>query len=227
MEQNTIKHVGFIMDGNRRWAKEKGLPTLTGHAKGYKRVEPIVAHAQKLGITHVTFWAFSTENWKRDEKEITFLMDLFRKLFKSNILENLIANGGKIVILGDIEPFPADIKDSIKKAIADSKNNTKITVNIGLNYGGRAEILHAAQRVLKEQKELTEENFSHYLYTADQPDPDLIIRTGGEHRLSGFLAWQSVYSELYFPEVYWPDFTEKEFDKALEEFSSRQRRFGK
>jgi undecaprenyl diphosphate synthase len=222
-----IKHVAFIMDGNRRWAKEKGLLALMGHAKGYQRVEPLVLHAQKIGIKHITFWAFSTENWKRDEKEIVYLMDLFRKLLRSNILTNLVKKGGRIVVLGDIEPFPEDIKKNIKKVITDSKDNTNIIVNIGLNYGGRAEILHAAQRMLSEGKAPTEENFSKYLYTAGQPDPDLIIRTGGEQRLSGFLAWQSVYSELYFPDVYWPDFTPEELDKALAEFAHRERRFGK
>ncbi len=218
------------MDGNRRWAKEKGLPGLTGHAKGYQRIEPLVAHAQKIGITHVTFWAFSTENWKRDEKEIVYLMNLFRKVFKSNILHNLIKKGGRIVILGDIEPFPEDIKENIKKVIADSQDNTKIVINIGLNYGGRAEILHAVQKMVQNNEDvsaLTEERFSEYLYSQGQPAPDLIIRTGGEQRLSGFLAWQSIYSELYFPPIYWPDFTPKELDKAVEEFSHRQRRFGK
>lgn len=225
-----IKHIAFIMDGNRRWAKVKRLPTLMGHAKGYKRIDPIVTHAQKLGIAHVTFWAFSTENWKRDKKEVTYLMNLFRDMFKGNLLKKLVKNGGRIIVLGDIQPFPQDIQENVKRVVEESKNNTSIIVNIGLNYGGRAEILHAIQTMMKDKKnidDLTEESFSHYLYTHDQPDPDLIIRTGGEQRLSGFLPWQGVYSELYFPKVYWPDFTEKELDKALEEFAERARRFGK
>lgn len=225
-----IKHIAFIMDGNRRWAKEKRLPTLMGHAKGYQRIEPLVTHAKQLGITHVTFWAFSTENWKRDKKEVTYLMNLFRDMFKGNLLKKLVKKGGRIVVLGDIQPFPQDIQENIKRVVEESKDNTSIIVNIGLNYGGRAEILHAIQTVMKDKKNidaLTEESFSQYLYTHDQPDPDLIIRTGGEQRLSGFLPWQGVYSELYFPDVYWPDFTEKELDKALQEFAFRARRFGK
>ena len=225
-----IKHIAFIMDGNRRWAKAKRLPTLMGHAKGYKRIDPLVTHAQKLGITHVTFWAFSTENWNRDKKEVTYLMNLFRDMFKGNLLKKLVKKGGRIVVLGDINPFPQDIQENIKRVVEESKNNTSIIVNIGLNYGGRAEILHAIQKIIQDKKnieDLTEKDFSEYLYTHDQPDPDLIVRTGGEQRLSGFLPWQGVYSELYFPEVYWPDFTEKEFDKALEEFAVRARRFGK
>jgi undecaprenyl diphosphate synthase len=216
------------MDGNRRWAKEKGLPTLAGHAKGYKRIEPLVFHAQKLGIKHITFWAFSTENWKRNNKEVTYLMNLFRKMFNSSFLKKLIKNGGKIVILGEIDPFPEDIKKKIQQVVARSQDNTAITINIGLNYGGRAEIVHAINIILQEKKEsIDEKTFASFLYTTNQPDPDLIIRTGGEQRLSGFLPWQGVYSELYFPTVYWPDFTEEEFDKALKEFFDRERRFGK
>ena len=225
-----IKHIAFIMDGNRRWAKEKGLPTLIGHAKGYQRVEPLVTYAQKLGIKHITFWAFSTENWKRDKKEVTYLMNLFRDMFKGNLLKKLVKNGGRIVVLGDVNPFPQDIQENIKRVVEESKNNTSIIINIGLNYGGRAEILHAMQKIIQDKKnidDITENTVSEYLYTNGQPDPDLIVRTGGEQRLSGFLPWQGVYSELYFPEVYWPDFTEKELDKALEEFAGRGRRFGK
>lgn len=225
-----IKHIAFIMDGNRRWAREKKLPTLTGHAKGFNRIEPLVFHAKKLGIKHITFWAFSTENWNRDTKEVMYLMNLFRTLFKGRLIKKIINNGGRIVILGDITPFPEDIKENMKKVIGQSQHNTDITINIGLNYGGRAEILHVVQQLLTDKSDLsklTEEAFSQYLYTHDQPDPDLIVRTGGEQRLSGFLAWQGVYSELYFPQIYWPDFTVEEFDKALEEFTARERRFGK
>lgn len=225
-----IKHVAFIMDGNRRWAKEKGLPTLTGHAKGYRRIGPLVTHAQKLGIKHITFWAFSTENWKRDAEEVAYLMNLFRKTFTDGMLKKIIKNGGKIIVLGEIDPFPKDIQENIKKVIEDSKNNKEITVNIGLNYGGRAEILHVVQQLLKDksgQSEITEEEFTHYLYTSNQPDPDLIIRTGGELRLSGFLAWQGVYSELSFPKKYWPEFGPDDFDDALAEYTRRKRNFGK
>lgn len=224
-----VQHIAFIMDGNRRWAKSKGLPTLTGHYKGYKRIEPLVIHAQKLGIKYLTFWAFSTENWQRDKKEVTYLMELFRRVLKSSALQRLITNGCRIIILGDISPFPQDIQKNIRKLEADSKHNTKTIVNIGLNYGGRSEILRAIEQMVENEdttKNLSEEIFSRYLYTTDQPDPDLIIRTGGEQRLSGFLAWQGVYSELYFPEFYWPDFTIKELDKAIDVYMYRDRRFG-
>ncbi len=224
------QHIAIIMDGNRRWAKERGLPTLTGHAKGYNQIDCIVTHAQKLGIKYITFWAFSTENWKRSEKEVTYLLNLFRKLFKGPLLKKLLSQGGKINVLGSLTAFPKDIQEETKKVIEASKDNEGITINIALNYGGRPEILRAVQEIVAKNikiADITTESFSHYLYTNDQPDPDMIIRTGGEKRLSGFLLWQSEYSELYFTDTYWPDFDEKEFDKALEEYERRERRFGK
>ena len=223
-----IQHIGFIMDGNRRWAKARHLPLAAGHTKGYQVIEPLIISAQKKGIKYLTFWAFSTENWKRDQKEVTLLMQIFRKLFHGNFMKRLHKNGVKINVLGEVDAFPKDIAEKIKELIEITKNNTSIVVNIGLNYGGRFEILRAVNNLIKDQiKNVDEEIFASYLYTKDQPDPDLIIRTSGEERLSGFLPWQSVYSELYFPEVFWPDFTEKEFEKALEEFENRKRRFGK
>jgi undecaprenyl diphosphate synthase len=225
-----IQHIAFIMDGNRRWAKEKKLPTLTGHAKGFARIEQVIDHAQSRGIKHVTFYAFSTENWNRDQKEITYLINLFRKLFAGRLVKKLLKKGGKITILGDMSAFPTDLQDSTKKLIEDSKDNTGMHINIALNYGGRAEIVQAVQQIISKEiksTDITADLISQHLYTKNQPDPDLIVRTSGEHRLSGYLPWQSVYSELYFPEVYWPDFDTKELDKALEEYEKRQRRFGK
>jgi len=222
-----IRHVGFIMDGNRRWARERRLPLAVGHTKGYQAIEPLIAYANKRGIKYLTFWAFSTENWNRDQKEVEVLLQIFRHIFQGQFIKKLHKNGVKINILGEIEAFPKDLVEKIKDLIVLTKNNSAITVNIGLNYGGRAEILRAVNNILKEEvKTVDEKSFISYLYTKDQPDPDLIIRTGGEQRLSGFLPWQSVYSELYFPEVYWPDFNEQEFEKALVEFENRQRRFG-
>ncbi len=221
-------HIAFIMDGNRRWARQRGLPISVGHTKGVNRVEDIVEHAIKLKIPFVTFWAFSTENWNREEQEVTLLMEIFRKFFSGPIIKKLKKNKVKIIVLGELGRFPEDIQKMLVDLIDDTKQNTAITVNIALNYGGRAEILRAVKQILAEKaKELDEKTFNHYLYTTDQPDPDLIIRTGGEQRLSGFLPWQGVYSELYFPDVYWPDFDEHQFDIALEEFASRERRFGK
>ncbi len=221
------RHVAFILDGNRRWAREKGLPTLVGHKNGYKAIEPIVDHAIALGISYLTFWAFSTENWNREKEEVSYLLGLFRTLLKEDV-DSLHKKGVKIQVIGELERFPHEIVEQSKSAIEQTKNNTAITVNFGLSYGGRAEILHAVNQLIQEEKkEVTEELFSSYLYTKGQPDPDFIIRTGGEQRLSGLLPWQSVYSELYFTKTYWPDFDSKAFDMALNEFANRNRRFGK
>lgn len=254
-----IQHVALIMDGNRRWAKAKKLPTFAGHQKGYQQIEKIVTRAQEFGISHITLWAFSTENWKRSEEEVSYLMDLFRKVFHGTMLKNLLKKGGRIKVLGNIKAFPEDIQKDIAEVIEKSKDNTSIQINIALNYGGREEILWAVNKILEEynssvipakagiQKKsgsrikhaldsdrvsgmtnfIDEEMFASYLYTASQPDPDLIIRTGGAMRLSGYLPWQGVYSELYFTDTFWPDFDEKEFDKAIEEYEKRERRFGK
>lgn len=225
-----IQHVALIMDGNRRWTRERKLPEFVGHQKGYQQIEKIVVRAQELGIKYITFWAFSTENWKRSEEEIGYLMDLFRKVFGGSLVKKLLKNGGRICVLGNLRAFPQDIQKSIADVVEESRDNTGIQVNIALNYGGREELVQAVQKIVSKkykQAEITGELISQYLYTKNQPDPDLIIRTGGAQRLSGYLPWQSVYSELYFIDTYWPDFDEKEFDKAVEEYEKRERRFGK
>jgi undecaprenyl diphosphate synthase len=222
-----IQHVAFIMDGNRRWAKERKLPIAAGHTKGYKMIEPLIISGYKKGIKQMTFWAFSTENWNREQKEVAVLLQIFRHLFQVGIVNRLHKNQVKIQVLGEIDTFPKDIVKRLNGMIEKTKNNTGMTVNVGLNYGGRAEILRAVNSLLAQNiKEVDEQTFASYLYTKDQPDPDLIIRTSGEERLSGFMPWQSIYSELYFPDVYWPDFTEEEFEKALQVFEQRKRRFG-
>lgn len=223
------QHVAFIMDGNRRWAKERGLPTLAGHREGYKNLERIVDHSKERKIKHVTFWAFSTENWNREKKEVSYILNLLKTQLKGNSVQRMIDGGGRITILGDLNRFDNAMQEDLKSVEERSKKNTDIRINIGLNYGGRAEILKAVNEIVKDHpaEEVTEEKLSSHLYTKDQPDPDLIIRTGGEQRLSGFLPWQGVYSELYFSDKYWPDFKEKELDEAIEVFSSRERRFGK
>jgi undecaprenyl diphosphate synthase len=213
-----IQHVAFIMDGNRRWAREHHLPLLAGHTKGYQVMEPLISYAIKKNIAYLTFWAFSTENWNRDKREVEILLKIFRKIFAGQVVDRLHKNGVKINILGNINLFPKDIVENIKKLIVKTKGNTAITV----------EIIHAVNKLLQSKhKKVDEATFSSFLYTKDQPDPDLIIRTSGEERLSGFLPWQSVYSELYFPQIYWPDFKEQEFEKALEEYLQRKRNFGK
>lgn len=232
-KQNLPQHVALIMDGNRRWAKEKGLSPLEGHKVGEERIEPIVDYAIKVGILYLTFWAFSTENWKRTKKEVEFLLNLFRENLDKKV-DKFHQKNVKVNIIGNLSMFPPDIQKKTRQWMEKTKYNKKITVNLALSYGGRDEIVRAINKFLKDSKlrnfkitKLTEEEFGKYLDTAGMPDPDLLIRTGGEMRLSGFLPWQSVYSELYFTKVLFPDFSPKEFEKAIFEYQRRQRRFGR
>lgn len=220
----NLKHIAIIMDGNRRWAKLHKLEALRGHEYVVDNViEPLVDRCIELGIPYLTFWAFSTENWQRDRLEVEGMMRLFRKAFGKKV-EDLHKKGVRLSIIGDIEKFPQDIAENAKKWVEISKENTKITVSFALNYGGREEILRAANA---SEEPITSQEFEKHLYTAGLPDPDLIIRPGGQFRLSGFMPWQSVYAELYFTEILMPDFGPKELDQALEDFEARQRRFGK
>ncbi len=231
----TPKHVAIIMDGNRRWAKLRGLAVYKGHEVAIDILESIVVHAEKKGIDLLTFWAFSTENWKRNKLEIEFLMKIFRDTLMGPAIQRLIQKGVKINTIGDLSRFPGDVQEKVDEVVKKSKNNDKIVVNLALDYGGREELVQAMNVILNEvenlenpsDKKIDEATISSHLYTAGQPDPDLIIRTGGDQRLSGFLTWQAIYSELYFTDTYWPDFDEKEFDKALADYASRERRFGK
>lgn len=221
-------HVSFIMDGNRRWASTRKLQILFGHDRGAHQIEPLVEYATRQGISFLTFWAFSTENWNRDAKEVAMLMQVFRNIFKDPMVQRMKKDGVKMQVIGDLTKFPQDIQDSVQALVEDTKNNSKICVNLALNYGGREEILLAVSRAIKDKQfTISDKQFSSYLYTKDIPDPDLLIRTGGEKRLSGFLPWQSVYSELYFTDTLWPDFDAGEFQKALDEYALRERRFGK
>lgn len=225
---HSLQHIAFIMDGNRRWARQHKLPIPIGHEKGFRRIESVVKHAKEIGIKFVTFWAFSTENWKRNQQEVDDLMAIFRRVFQKKALKKIIDQGARIVILGDLSRFPHDIQENVLELVEQTKDNQAITVNIALNYGGRQEILHAVNLLMQDPNpSVTEESFSNVLYTSGQPDPDVIIRTGGEKRLSGYLPWQSVYAELYFIDTYWPDFTTKVFDTILSDFALRERRFGK
>lgn len=219
-------HIAIIMDGNRRWAKEQGLPPLSGHQRVADEIlEPLVEHAALRGVKYITFWAFSTENWKRNAAEVEGIMRIFRHVIQ-NRWARLHEKGVRVRVIGDLSKFPRDIQDSLVKVIDQTKENTKITAVFALNYGGRNEILRAMKSVAH-ISELTEESFSQLLDTKGIPDPDLIIRTSGEQRLSGFLPWQGVYSELCFPLFHMPDFTSERLDEAIEEYSRRTRRFGK
>lgn len=228
--QNVLPyHICFIIDGNRRWAREKNLPTFLGHKKGVERVDEIVSYAQDLGIKIVTIYAFSTENWKRSKEEVSYLMKLFED-FTVNKMNEANSQGMKLRILGNRKGLPTSFQKVLKKAVKLTKNNKKIIVNIALNYGGRDEIARAFRKLTSlgiKPKEITEELINQNLDTAGLPDPDFIIRTSGEQRLSNFLPWQATYSELYFPKVYWPDFDKKQLDSAITEFQRRQRRLGK
>lgn len=219
-------HIAIIMDGNRRWAREHGLPVLAGHQKVADEVlEPLVEHAAKRGVKYLTFWAFSTENWQRDKTEVEGIMRIFRHVIAKR-WQRLHEKGVRVNVIGDLSKFAPDIRESLAKVVEQTKGNTKITVVFALNYGGRDELVRAIGKLPKDRA-VTEAMISGALDTSAIPDPDFIIRTSGEHRLSGFLPWQGVYSELYFPSFYMPEFTPGKLDEAIEEYQSRKRRFGK
>ncbi|KKP29725.1 MAG: Isoprenyl transferase [Candidatus Collierbacteria bacterium GW2011_GWF2_44_15] len=224
-----LNHLAIIMDGNRRWAKARNLDPVKGHEYAAKNViEPIIEKCVELKIPYVTFWAFSTENWKRDEEELKGLFNIFRFALGTLALK-FIARGAKLRILGDINKFPKDIAGKVLEMMAKSAKNDAITVTFALNYGGRDEILRAVKKIVSEKipaDQITEDAFAAHLDTAGIPDPDFIIRTGGDQRLSGYLPWQSVYAELYFTPILFPDFTPQELQNALDRFSTRDRRFG-
>lgn len=214
------------MDGNRRWAKRHGLPTLLGHKKGYDKVLKIGDWCLERSIKVLTVWAFSTENWDRSKEEISYLMNLLRDGLKRDIL-SLHQKGVKVQILGRLWQLPADLQKACQEAMALTKNNVKAVLNIALNYGGQPEIIDAVNQLIKDGvKKVTPEIIQKYLYDPKMPPPDFIIRTSGELRTSGFLLWESAYSELYFTKTYWPAFSEKDLDEALVEYNKRERRFG-
>ncbi len=225
-------HVGFILDGNGRWAASKSLPRSIGHKKGAENVEAILKTCKNLGIATVTLYAFSTENWSRPVFEVKALMKLFHYYLKKK-LTMLYQENVKVVIIGEISPFPKVIQDYIRNLEELTKNNDGMCLNLAMNYGGRSEIVKATKEIVKaisdgiiRINDIDEHLFSQYLYTHGQNDPDLIIRTAGEKRLSNFLLWQSAYSELYFVEKNWPDFTQSDLVEALNYFNSRKRKFG-
>lgn len=233
MVEGTIpKHVAIIMDGNRRWARSKGLDYRLGHKEGAKTLENIVRYAKKIGIKYITVFAFSTENWKRSQEEVGALM-LLLKTYLDDYGKRADTENIKIKVLGDVSAFSKGLQKSIENAIERTKDNDGITFSIALNYGGRDEIINAIKCIANDVKdgklkidEINEDIVSDNLYTEGMPDPDLIIRTSGELRMSGFLAWQGVYSEYLFLEKYWPDFSEEDLDNAVIEYQKRKRNFG-
>jgi len=226
------QHIAFIMDGNGRWAKRKGMPRLVGHNAGTETLKKIVKESKRLGIPYITFYAFSTENWKRPSDEVNGLMNILVKFIQSEIQE-IHSNHIKINILGDIDRLPSYAREQVDFATELTKDNTEMHFNIALNYGGRDEIIQAVKKIVRDvqnQKididQIDEKSFQTYLYTNGMPDPDLLIRTSGEVRLSNFLLWQLAYSELTFVDVFWPDFDEMAYQKAISDYQNRNRRFG-
>lgn len=237
-EKESIKsnflpsHIGIIMDGNRRWAKSKNLPISSGHTKGAEVFKKLALYCNKIGLKHLTVYAFSTENWKRSQEEISALMLLFKKYLKM-VMEEFKNENIRIKFIGDISKFSEDIRSMIETIESETKNRTGLNLNIAMNYGGRAEIIRAVRNISKkimekklEPEDITEELVGKNLYTTGQGDVDLIIRTAGEQRISGFLPWQSVYAEFYFTDTLWPDFSENDLNKAIKEYNKRTRKFG-
>lgn len=229
---NLPKHIAIIMDGNGRWAKNRFLPRNFGHQEGMERVIDVVENCSTLGIKYLTLYAFSTENWKRSTEEVAGLMNIL-VLYIRRELNKLHNNNIKLNILGDISKLPEKPRLEVERAIDKTKNNTKMVLNIALNYGGRDEIIYGINELLKEVKmgkididSITTEDFSNYLYTRGQPDPDLLIRPSGELRISNFMLYQIAYSEFWFSNVLWPDFNEKNLYTAIMEYQKRNRRFG-
>lgn len=229
---NIPKHIAIIMDGNRRWAREKGLETKEGHKAGADNLENIAKYCNEIGVKYLTVYAFSTENWKRSKEEVSALMILLKSYLKK-FSKNANKEGIRIKILGDISVLDDGLRNSINEAVERTKNGTGLTLNIAFNYGGRAELTHAMKKIAQEVVEnkikiddINENLINEKLYTENQPDPDLLIRPGGELRISNFLPWQLVYSEFYFTDKFWPDFKNEDLLDAIKTFNKRNRKFG-
>ena len=236
IEEKKLKkiptHVAIIMDGNGRWAKKRNMPRVKGHYEGMQTVKKITKYASKLGIQYLTLYAFSTENWARPKEEVSYLMDLPEKMFTS-FMPELMENNVKVEVIGVVEKLPENTRKAVEDAIEQTKNNTGLKLIFALNYGSKDEIVTAVKRIAQgaanneyKVEEIDEQLISDNLFTKSTPDPDLLIRTSGEQRISNFLLWQIAYSEFIFTKVAWPDFVEEEFYKALLEYQSRDRRFG-
>lgn len=234
MEEKSLpKHIGIIMDGNGRWAKKRGLPRTAGHKAGAKAFREIIKHCHERKIRYLTVYAFSTENWKRPKEEVDAIMKLLGEYLDEAFQHEEENKEVCVKIIGNVKPLALELQEKIRRLEEQTAENRGITVNIALNYGGRDELVHGVKTLVQQIKdgelsveELDEERISRSLYTAGQPDPDLIIRPSGELRLSNFLIWQAAYSEFVFMDVLWPDFGAKELDQALEQYAGRSRRFG-
>jgi len=226
---NYPEHVAIIMDGNGRWAKKRGLPRLAGHKAGVDNLRRVVSACVDFGVKVLTVYAFSTENWNRPKAEVDGLMNILETVI-DNELRDLHAQGVQVRHIGDLQKLSPALQKKVRDGVTLTENNTKLTLNIAFNYGGRDEILHAIRELMKENvkaEDLTAEMISNHLYTAGLPDPDLVIRTSGEFRISNFLIWQSAYSEWYVTDTFWPDFNKEQFKIALDAYADRDRRFGK
>lgn len=229
---NIPEHIAIIMDGNGRWAKQKGLPRIAGHHSGMKTVKKITIAANDLGVKYLTLYAFSTENWKRPKEEVEFLMKLPQQFLELEI-DELMENNVQVRVMGDQEQLPPYTRKAVEEAMRKTANNDGLVLNFALNYGGRLELLEAVKSIAQQVErgklqigQIDEQLFSSYMQSKDMPDPDLLIRTSGEIRLSNFMLWQLAYSEFYFTDVYWPEFTEAHFIAAIQEYQRRARRFG-
>lgn len=223
------QHIVLFPDGNRRWAKEKGLASLNGHTQGYKNLLDFSEWCKNKGVKVLTAFGFSTENWNRSPEEVDYLMGLLTNCLTENI-DRYMKDGVQVRIIGQKDKLPDSLKEAIKKAEESTKNNSELFLNLAISYGGKWDILNAIKKIVEEKipaEKIDDVVFESYLSTAGLPTPDFIIRAGGEKRMSNFVLWQAAYSELYFSSKLWPDFLEKDLDKALEEFDKRQRRFGK
>lgn len=225
--QHNLQHIAIIMDGNRRWATERGLPKLLGHTEGAKTIKTIAKAVQKRGIPYLTLWALSAENLKeRSEEELKHLFSLFKQLV--DYLSDFIENNVRLNLIGNLQELPSNVQEKLNDIVEETKDHTGMFLTLAINYGGRDEILRAVNKIIKEKKEINDESeFEKYLDTTNMPNPDLIIRTGGHQRLSGYLPWQSTYSELYFTKTYWPTFGEEELDTAIEWFEEQKRNRGR
>lgn len=228
LPSNIPQHIAIIMDGNGRWASARGLPRLAGHRAGTENLRTIIEASVEFGVEYLTIFAFSTENWKRPKKEIQGLMRIFKNMLDRE-LQSLHENGVRLHHLGRLERIEPQLQEKVLEAIELTENNQRLVLNVAFNYGGRDEIIQAVKQLIEEghePEEIDAELFSRYLFTANSPDPDLIIRTSGEFRCSNFLIWQGAYAEWYFTPTYWPDFGREEYLEAIQAYSERDRRFG-
>lgn len=229
IKNSPVQHLGIIMDGNRRWANDRGLPSVYGHKKGVDALERAGDLCISREIKYLTVWAFSTENWSRPKKEISYLMKLMKHVAETKV-SVFMKQGVRLNVIGRLKQLPAETREAIERAIEKTKKNTRVVMNVAINYGGRAEIVDAVKTLVAKKinpEKITEKFLNSFFYLPEIPEPDLIIRTGGQVRTSGFLPWESEYSEWFFTKTKWPDFGAKELDAALADYSERQRNFGK